>query len=88
MEPTHKFRVFIDWEALEFLKSLRARERKPLEDFLRALIATGSLIDPDYTARDEVGRTIDYHRVGTFIARVWKDDADNHLKVLDFRKKD
>ena len=69
-------------------KCLRKQERKPLEDFLRVLIANGSLIEPDFTARDEVGQTIDYHRVGSFIARVWKDDADNHLKVLDFRRKD
>jgi len=63
-------------------------ERARLEDFLRLLIAKGRLMEPDYTARDEVGRTIDYHQAGRFIVRVWRDDADNHLKILDFRKRD
>lgn len=33
LEDTHKFRVFVDWEAAEFLKGLPRTERARLEDF-------------------------------------------------------
>lgn len=75
------YRLFLLDDAVEFLISLRAPERKVLRAKLEA-IRDFPAHHAEYTRRDAVGRRIDGCLAGKFAIEYWEDTADMDLKII------
>ncbi len=76
------YKLLVDFEALDFVASLQAKDRRLLRDaFLR--IQRNPRKHSDYTETDDAGRLLDVHLAGRFTIKFWEDHADGHLKILD-----
>lgn len=76
-----KPRLLIDSAVLEFMGSLRKRDR----DFLLARFE--AIRDfpnrfADYRTTDPTGRELDGHIAGRFAIVFWDDITDRHVKIL------
>jgi mRNA-degrading endonuclease RelE of RelBE toxin-antitoxin system len=76
-----KRRLLIDSTVLEFLGSLRKRDREFLLTRFEA-IRDFPAHHADYVHRGENGRTLDGHIAGRFAIIFWDDAADHHLKIM------
>ena len=87
MDETHRPRVFVDLDAYEFLESLKKKEKLQIAEFLKILKGAPNT-EPDRQVQDETGRTIGIglFSVCPFILRAWRDNADNHLKLLSISR--
>ena len=76
-----KRRLLIDSLVLEFVGSLRKRDR---EFLLTRFEAIRELPErhADYRALDESGRELDGHIAGRFAIVFWDDFADRHVKIM------
>jgi hypothetical protein len=76
-----KPRLLIDSDVLEFLKSLRKRDRELLLRRFEA-IRDYPARHRDFQTKDETGRDVDGHVVDRFSIVFWDDSADRHVKIL------
>ena len=76
-----KRRLLIDSLVLEFVGSLRKRDREFLLtrfETIREFPARHA----DYRTLDESGRELDGHIAGRFAIVFWDDFADRHVKIM------
>ena len=75
------YAVYLRIEAAESLKSVAARHRREIENFIDSLsghpFRTG-----DYAETDSVGRPIQIKILGNFAVAFWADHAVKEIKVV------
>ena len=81
------FRLLVDFEVVEYMASLRRRDRQMLRQrFLQIQEFPGNFVD--YTETDAAGRTVQINVCGRYAIKYWADWADRHLKILDLHLAD
>ena len=81
------YRLLIDYEVIEFLETLRHRDRLLLRNRFVA-IRTQPREHSDYAEPDDIGRSIDIHICGRFAIKYWEDHADRHIKIPEVHPAD
>jgi hypothetical protein len=82
-----EYRLLIDIEIIEFLRSRPRAQQELLLARLRAIAS-----DPtgywDYTEQDSAGRDLGIHIFSKFAIWFWEDNADMHVKILEIHLAD
>ena len=81
------YNVFLRFEAIEALKSIRGKQRKSVSDFIDFLQDNPNA-KGDYTERDDTDREIEMKVLGQYVVTFWADHAVRELKVVDIRRAD
>ncbi|HEY6167002.1 MAG TPA: hypothetical protein VI454_03105 [Verrucomicrobiae bacterium] len=76
------WRLLVDIEVLEFLRTLRRREQADLMKRIRE-IGSFPANYSDFAEYDASGRRVDVHVCQRFAIKFWADFADRHVKILD-----
>ena len=81
------FRLLVDFEVVEYIASLRPRDRRMLRQrLLQIQEFPGNFAD--YTETDAHGRTVHISVCRQYAIKFWADWADRHIKVLDLHLAD
>jgi mRNA-degrading endonuclease RelE of RelBE toxin-antitoxin system len=81
------FRLFIDYEVLEFIARLSRKEQHLIRrEILR--VRDFPYNHADYPEKDEFGRQYQVHIFGKYAVKYWIDEADRHLKIMEIRPSD
>ena len=75
------YAVYLRIEAAELLKSIAARNRRGIENFVDSL-SGNPFKTGDYTETDAVGRPIQIKILGNFAVAFWADHAVKEIKVV------
>jgi len=82
-----EYRLYLRFEAVEILRSLRGAQRLAIIAFVDSLKS-----DPnsrgDYSEADETGREVEIKVVGGVAITFWPDHAAKEVKVVDVRRAD
>ena len=78
------FRLLIDVEVLEFLRTCKRKEQEALLKRFREIAAYPSNYS-DFAEHDSVGRRVDVHG---YAIKFWDDFTDRHLKILEIHSAD
>lgn len=81
------FRLLVDIEVLEFLRTLPRRDQELLLKRFREIAAFPTNFS-DFAEQDAVGRSVAVHVVGSFAIKFWHDFADRQVKILDVHPAD
>lgn len=82
-----KYRLLIDYEALDVLASLKKPVQRLIHQRLRQIQELPSHC-ADYEERDPTGRPLHVSVVGDYAITYWEDFADRHVKVLEIARAD
>ena len=77
-----EYRLLIDIDVIEFLRSRPRRQQELLMARFRAIASSPGRFY-DYTEPDSVGRDLGMHIFANYAIQFWEDSADMHLKILD-----
>ncbi|MFT5465474.1 MAG: hypothetical protein ACI8UO_000569 [Verrucomicrobiales bacterium] len=81
------YRLFLEIEVSEFVRSRKRREQEQLLSKFRE-IAAFPTAHVDYFKSDQIGRQLGVHVSGTFAIKFWEDVADQHLKIIEITPAD
>ncbi len=82
-----EYRLLIDIEVVEFLRSRSRRQQELLMARFRTMASSPGRFY-DYTESDAVGRDLGMHVFANCAIQFWEDPADMHLKILDIHPAD
>jgi mRNA-degrading endonuclease RelE of RelBE toxin-antitoxin system len=82
-----EFRLLVDADAIDFLQSLPAQERKRLYRHLREIQKYPGNYS-EFVEQDEEGHRLDVSTFKVFRVYYWTDAADRHVKILEVRETD
>lgn len=75
------YEVFLSLSSMEFLKSIRLKERKLIGQFIERL-STDPFQEGDYSETDSAGRRIEIKVIGQYAVTYWTDSPVNEVKVV------
>jgi hypothetical protein len=81
------YRLLIDYEALEFLASLKKADQRLLRQRLKAIQDDPAQFS-DYLESDPSGRPLHVNICAGYAVTYWEDFADRHIKVLEISEAD
>jgi len=76
-----KYRLFVEWQVLKFLETLKRKDRDFLLRRFEAMLESPHQF-AEFQERDDSGRMLDCHITGRFAIHYWDDFADRHLKIM------
>jgi hypothetical protein len=75
------YRLFVDYEVIEFLETLSRGEQRLLRNRFVAIRDNPGKFT-DCTETDGSGRRVDIHIYNKYAVKYWQDHADQHIKIL------
>lgn len=82
-----RYRLLIDYEALEFLAGLKKADQKEIHRRLLQIQDFPSE-HSDYMEPDASGRPLHVNLCGRYALTFWEDAVDGHVKVLEIARAD